>query len=238
MKTRFPIRTGSSSIDNTLEDFYPPMIRNCQVSAERLAPLRECMVDSSGANKPGEWPGNFFSTQTVAYSCGILARAGETIVHAHDPAELALCQRLANEAARIMAGTYLGMADESDHQFSPFFITANVGAPVPPHMTESAVRTAFRGIIWPQAQLEIDPLKQAGKWWQRASGQPLADNNLQALKAWRGLLAWFAAQPELHAASFVGMSERGASSCIFPQMALAFTSNGSLVGLFGCVVWT
>jgi hypothetical protein len=202
------------------------------------------MVDSTGDNKPGEWPGNYISTQTIAYSCGILARAGETVVHAHDADELALCRRRAEEAAKIMADTYLGMSDESDHQFAPFFIAANVGDKVPRKLTEPRVRAVFRGTIWPKCQIDIEPLKEEGEWWRRASGQPLADNDEKALGAWRAMVAWFASQKDLHGASFVSINDRGESgrgepiSCVFPRMALALTKKGSLVGLFGCVVWT
>ncbi len=219
------------------------MIRDCVVSAERLAPLQECMVDSTGDNRPGEWPANYFSTQTVAYSCGILARAGEKVVHDHDPDELKLCQRLADEAAAIMTGTWLGMSDESDHQFAPFFITANVGDKVPRKMTEAHLRAAFHGVINPKCRLDIELLKEEGDWWKKASGQPLASNDDKSLAAWRAMIAWFGSQKELHAASFVSFNNPVEPvgeeiSVILPRMILALTKKGSLVGLYGCVVWT
>src|SRR5579862_8265655 len=196
------------------------MIRNCQISAERLAPLQECIRDSSGDNRPGDWPGNYFSTQTVAYSCGILARSGEAVVHDHDPKELALCKRLAEEAAKIMANTWLGMSDESDHKFAPFFITANKGDAVPKTLTEEHMRTAFRGVIWPKVQLDIEPLNEQGEWWKSASAQPTADDDTASLAAWRAMMAWFASQPELHAASFVMFKDPTEISCIVPRMVL------------------
>ena len=86
------------------------MIRDCQISDERLAPLRECLVDSTGDNEPGEWPGNYISTQTVAYSCGILARSGEAVVHDHDQVDwlcVADCRRRQqNSSGRAWLGMW------------------------------------------------------------------------------------------------------------------------------------
>ncbi|HEY7152790.1 MAG TPA: hypothetical protein VH575_02425 [Gemmataceae bacterium] len=232
------------------------MVHNCKIDDKRLEPLKECMNNwGTGA---GEWITNYLSVKTVAYSCGAIARAGEAIKHDHDPAELALCKRLSKEAAKIMAGTYLKMGDESDHEFAPFFVTANAGDKVPRKLNEKRVRAAFGGTIWPECQITIEPLKEKGPWWKAASGQPLqniadakdcddeegVEEGERSLAAWRSMIAWFNSQEELHGACFVSIDEpkgdrfREAIGCIFPRLVLAITKQGSLVGLFGCVVHT
>ncbi len=221
------------------------MIHNCKLSPERLRPFEECTRDSSGDNRPGEWPGNYLSTATVAYSCGILARKGEKVEHNHEPDELALCKSLAEEAGRLMEGNLLCMGDESDHEFAPLYIAANQGDPVPKKMTEEAVRAAFRGLWWPQCHLKIEPLKAHGDWWARATSQAKANEDHKALATWKALVDWFGSHKELHAASFVTVEDKGPGtgfyepmSCIFPRFVMSFTHKGSVVGLFGCVVHT
>ncbi len=222
------------------------MIRDCTIDDQRLEPLKECLPLPGTDIGEDEWPNNTLSHKTVIYSCGRIGRRDEVIEHAHDPAELALCKRLADEATAIMAGTYLGMSDESDHKFVPFFITANVGDKVPETLTETELRAAFGGTIKPKFPMTIEPLKEEGEWWRMASAQPISDGDDKALNAWRSMIAWFGNQPELHGACFVCFNEPkaepyrpGVLSCvIFPRMVLAFTKQGSLVGLFGCVVWT
>jgi hypothetical protein len=220
----------------------PTVIRNCKRDAKRLEPLKECM--NNWGTDPGEWVTNYLSTKTVAFSCGVIARDGDAVTHDHDPEELALCKRLAREAAALMAGTFLCMGDESDHEFAPFFVTANAGAKVPRKLTDKHVRAAFGGTLWPECQITIEPLKARGKWWKSATAQATVDGNEKALGAWRRMVDWFAGQKELHGASFVKIEEpirkgwHPALSCIFPRMVLAITEKGSLVGLYGCVVHT
>ena len=214
------------------------VIRDCMVDDQRLQPLKECLpLPGTGIDDNDEWPNNTLSHKTVVSTCGRIGRRDEVIEHAHDPAELALCKRLADEAAAIMAGTYVGMSDESDHKFVPFFITANVGDKVPETLTEAELRAGFGGTIRPNCPVVIEPLKEEGEWWRLAS----ADAN-----PWRALMAWFGSHPELHGACFVSINEPRdlpyrpdvLSVVIFPRMVLAITKQGSLVGLFGCVVWT
>jgi hypothetical protein len=223
------------------------LVRDCRIDPRALKPLEECMRDNSGSNDPAnEWPGNYISWKAVRYSCGVVSRAGATIEHRHDPAELALCRRLSQQAALLMAKTYLCMGDESDHHFAPFYVAANVGAEVSPAIGEKLVRAAFGGMLWPQAAVLVEPLAEAGRWWEAAIGQPLADveEGLPALRAWKEMVAWFHGQPELHGASFVMVNDRPdhrvreAIGCVFPRMALALSAAGSVVGLFGCVVHT
>ena len=212
------------------------MVRNCKIDDKRLEPLKECFAGEG----PDEWPDNYLSCKTVVYSCGRIARAGEATKHDHDPAELALCKRLSQEAADIMAGTYLGMSDEGNHEFDPFFVTANAGDKVPQKLTDKHVRAAFGRTIWPGCRITLEPLKEEGEWWQNASAQDIENGNDRALQAWRSLIAWFGSQAALHGACFVSIDDlsREPIGVIFPRLVLAATKQGSLVGLFSCVVWT
>ena len=45
------------------------------------------------------------------------------------------------------------------------------------------MRAAFRGTINPKCQLDIEPLKEEGEWWKRASAQPIASDDAKSLAA-------------------------------------------------------
>ena len=144
------------------------MITNCQPDEERLAALRECIetYGQEGNDEANEWPWNCLSRRTVAYSCGALRRSGEPAIHNHDEAEFILCQRLADEAAELMADVLVGMGSEADHHFTPFFIVASDGADNPQTLDADTLRAAFGGTIYPQAEVIVEPLQARGQWWR------------------------------------------------------------------------
>ena len=47
--------------------------------------------------------------------------------------------RHAHEAAALLKGVYIGMADEGDHTLSPFWIPAMIGDRVPKRLTVSTI---------------------------------------------------------------------------------------------------
>ena len=106
---------------------------------------------------------------TVAFTCGTLARQGDSIVHNHDAEELQRCRQLAEEAAAIMKGVLIGGNDESDHTLDPFWIPANAGDPVPKKITEVVFRKAMRDTVYPGTLLSIEPFKKTSDWWKRVS---------------------------------------------------------------------
>ena len=227
-------------------------IRNCKPDSTRLGVLAECMTGCDFQNVGGEWPGHFLSTRTIAYSCGILARDGDTVVHAHDADEVKRCRKLAAEAADIMKGVDIRWGDESDHTLHPFWIPANAGDPVPKNLTEKVFRAAMRGTVYPDAVLTIEPFKKTSNWLKKVTaldldyyGGPEEDPDCVAKETaradqWRRLYDWFRNHPDLHAPVYIRFAEpKGVEfTSVYPMFFVALTSAGSVVGLVTCVVWS
>jgi hypothetical protein len=222
-------------------------VRNCKPDPQRLAVLAECLTGCDFQGTGGEWPGHFFSTRTVAYSCGVLARKGDAVVHAHDADELKRCRRLAREAAALVEGVHIRMSDEGDHTLSPFWIPAMVGDKVPKKLTEEVFRAALRGTLYPGAVLKVEPFRRTSDWWKRVGtlhpdyhivrdqmpGEP------ERVAKWKRLFQWFRTNPELHAAAYIGFQELDpAFTSVYPKFFLGLTGAGSLAGLVTFVVWS
>ena len=222
------------------------MITDCRPDPERLAPLKECMETYDVEGDDPEWPWNVLSLRTAVYSCGAICREDhDKGIHLHDLDEFALCERLAREAAMLMDGVSVGMGSESSDHFAPFFVVANAGTTPPEGLSEETIRRAFGGTIYPQAQILVEPLVEAGLWWtvvKADCGMDGGDEGSDCLRPWRSLVAWFGTQPGLREASFVMIGEEPLSDenggCVFPRLALALTASGSLVGICGHVVHT
>jgi hypothetical protein len=227
-------------------------IDNCQINPERLQSLTECL-ETYGieADDPAEidWPHNVLSTRTVVYDCGAYCFVDQAVLHQHDPAEFALCQRLAAEAAAFMQDQTIEMGDEGEHDLAPFYVIANQGNPVLTAITEEVIRSAFGGTLYPQARITICPLQPgSGQWWESLTYPEIEPKYIAmqaaSLAAWQRLIDWYRQQPELANAVFVTIDldkfadghENG--GCVFPRLVLGLTKAGSLVGLSSCVVHT
>jgi hypothetical protein len=224
-------------------------VSNCQPDSSRLGVLAECRPSGVSPGDGDEWPGQFLSTRTVAYSCGMLARQGDRIVHNHDAEELERCRRLAAEAAAIMKDVLIGGNDESDHTLDPFWIPANVGDPVPKRIIETVFRKAMQDTVYPGARLEIEPFKKTSEWWKRVSAlhpdyqivpEQMPDEPERVAK-WKRLFEWFSKHEELHSPVYIGFQESTDGefdATVYPRLFVALTASGSLVGLATCVVWS
>lgn len=221
------------------------LITNCRQSRTSLKPLKEAM-EQSNPDPQSEWPewaDNVVSTKSIAFSpCGQLTRQGMSIKHKHEPAEVALCKRLSSQAAKIMKGILVRMSDEGEHKFLPFYVCGSVGDKVLENITEKSIREVLAGTFHPTVDIKIDKMNTKGKWWNRVTAQDQRDHNEPALRAWTALVEWLHTQKELHGAVFVSV---GLKSCAkpgfgssFPQLALAITRKGSVVGLCTCLTWT
>ncbi|ESA32389.1 hypothetical protein N836_27755 [Leptolyngbya sp. Heron Island J] len=200
-----------------------------------------------------EWDWNIISKRAVVYACGTICRDGDVVEHNHHPTEFGLCQRLSQEAAEIMDGIYINMGDESDHHFSSFYIVANSGSNSPAEITEDLMRSAFGGTIHHTAKITVEPLDGIVSWVEDNSNVDYGEDDQDKVyrqsedryvKAWQALEKWFGETPELQAPVFVSVDERGDDDdesmvgSVFPRLVLALTKNGSLVGLFSCIVCT
>jgi hypothetical protein len=210
------------------------MIRDCTIDPTRFAVIAEC-TETYGMEyraPENEWVWNVISRKTVVYSCGAIGRAGETLEHNHSPIEEERCQRLSQQAADIMAGHLMG-CDANEHRFIPFYVLSNDGDTVPDCITETVVRSAFGGTIYPAAKVVIQPLESDESWWIEATESfeeptdPREEYWTEALEpeeleddyedeeekayrtrveAWARLILWFKNQPELHHPVFVSIS--------------------------------
>jgi hypothetical protein len=219
---------------------------------ERLAVIRECMERYDVGGREAEWPNNIISRRALVYGSGLIAREGDTVRCAIDPGELALCQRLAGEAERLMSGTEVGMGSESGDEFRAFFITANVGDAAPSSIDESLIRARFGSTIFPPATITVEPIAEAGIWWSEVlrDGE---ESEPESFAPWRAMIRWFRDRRELRTAAFIRIGDRRILSrlrrddlppgtempgCVLPRLALGLTKQGSLVGLFGHSVQT
>jgi hypothetical protein len=229
------------------------MIHSCKLDADRLAVIAECtetygMEDRDPEN---EWVWNLLSTKTVVYTCGAIGREGADLEHHHDPAEMELCQRLAQAAATVTAGEFIAMGDENDHEFLPFYMVANAGQSAPAQITEDFVRKAFGGTIYPEADVLVEPIEAGKIWWiQACVGDTEDDRDFcgHYIELWSKLDDWFHCQAEILNPVFVSIKldedieqakgDAYNGGCVFPRLVVGLTPAGSLVGLFSCVVHT
>ncbi|MGL5810843.1 MAG: hypothetical protein ACRCYQ_12940 [Nocardioides sp.] len=202
-----------------------------------------------------EWPNNVLSTRTVVYEGGWIARAGdEFVLPRWRPDEFELCERLANEAASIMEGVLVEGTSEADTTFAPFYRVAAVdSAGTPDQVDERFVRELFGGTIFPLDPVVVEPLREDGTFWERVVDS--TGDYPDELQRWRALVKFLGDGSDLCQPAFVsigfnnyapalpipdaqmppGFELRGA--CL-PRLAFAFTPAGSVVGIFGHVVWT
>ena len=239
---------------------------SCEIDLNRFVTISEC-IETHGMEyraPEDEWVWNVISRQAVTYSCGAMCREGETLQHNHELSEIALCKRLSAEAANIMAAHYIHEGDEGSHKFSPFYVSANEGVFTPKILSEETVRLAFGGTIYPFAEVSVEPLHNWVREKEKEFEDYLEDNEYPEgdrewdyernyVASWRELTEWFKQQPELHDASLVSIDikrsarkndpernkrDRYNGGCVFPRLAVALTTGGSLVGVFSCVVHT
>lgn len=219
---------------------------------ERLAVIRECMKNYEVGDPNAEWPNNIISRRAIVYGSGRIARQGESVQHAVDPDELALCRRLGAEIAGLMAGVFVGMGSESDDEFQGFFIAGSVDEPAPMSINEVLIRSRFGGTIFPPATIMVEPLTEGTNWWTVVT-QDGSESEAESLVRWRAMIRWFQERPEFVSCAFVQIGDEEAlwdlpreewpegtemTGCILPRLALGLTHGGSLVGLFGYVVQT
>jgi hypothetical protein len=221
------------------------MISSCIVDQARLNVLRECMGKHLfPENPPREYEWNVISNRAVVYSCGMISRADENLVHCHDENELEQCQRLASAVASIMLDERM-VDDEGDHGFAPFYITVNETDNVAEQITEDLIRSFFGRLIYPSAEILIEPLEEGTNWWDMiddCAGGMGEESASEYLALWRGVIDWFAQQQEIHSPVFVSIGREairgedgGGSGCVLPRLAVGLSRKGSLVGMFTCV---
>src|SRR5947209_394016 len=105
------------------------LITDCPVDPDRLAVFKDCLETYGMDHKApdSEWPWNVLAKSSIAYSCGLLSRAGELVEHKHDADEFALCRRLAAEVCAIIGNHDVGMGSNSCNPFRPYYAVANAG---------------------------------------------------------------------------------------------------------------
>lgn len=214
---------------------------------DRLLPFARC-VDDYGVGDPDDpWANNCLANDAVAYSNGLIARAGNPIDLRYDPEELSLCARLAAEAARMMGPWWPGMYSASSPETAAFFATSSSFTPRPVPDAD-LIRAVFGGALCAEAGITVEELAERGEWWELVErcaaddedDDPDLDTDTAVFSPWRSVLRWFADQPELHGCSLVRIEvkrRRGArGGCVFPWLAVGVTAQGSLAGISTCLV--
>lgn len=192
-----------------------------------------------GVDPSDEWGMGNVSRRAVRYSCGCLTRKGHPLAHAHDPAEVALCQRIATEAADRLKDFTAGEGE----QIWPFFAATTTDS-APAKLDEALVRAAFGGTIAPGLNFEVSPLRRRGGHWDQLDGVQLNLDLVPAeidtppdiakymRTAWDVFAEWFTSVPGLRAHSRVGIGSSDADpGPLKPRMVLALTAAGSVVGV-------
>lgn len=236
------------------------LITSCKINRRRLEPLKECMQLAGPDESIDEWQHSIIHPETIAYDCGHLCLPGNTVKHHHDPSEISLCKQLAKSAKRIIGQTEVGCS-ESFSRFKQFYIVANQGNHVPINLTKEYLRQAFNGVIYPEAEIVIQPFKRGNACWEEfvaESSLEIALRNLEGydkiiekvkkehekcLRTWNSLHQWIKAQDTLLDASFVMIGTDKPPSetnyaCAFPRLFLGMTQQGSLVGICSHAVHT
>lgn len=198
--------------------------------------FRGCQAKS--ASYGNEWKHGIISSHAVIYTCGMIGRADEKLVHAHEEDELDLCRELSQKAAFLMDGISMCNSD-GDHVFSPFYIAANHNIDPPLEITESFIRKSFGGTLHPNSSIRIQPLEEKGEWWNIVS--ECEWENEDRLDAWKSLIYWFQNNNSLKSPVFIRIDIGGEyrdseSGCVFPRMAVGLTEHGSIAGIFSAVV--
>jgi hypothetical protein len=234
----------------------PPMpasVNGCTLDPDRRLRLSPCMESSGPENVRDEWDNAVLHPHTVVYSCGRPARPGGPNDHDHPPGEIDLARRLSAGAAALI-GEEDTIGSERDGGHDPFFLTANRGDPLPDAITPDVVRRLFGGVIYPAAEIVVEPLEERGKWWEAVRWHygfepdgmhrnPAAGKEREAqVNRWRALVKWFREQPELRGAWYVALGDNPLSAtngaCVFPRLHVGLTRAGSLVGTWTAVVHT
>ncbi len=240
----------------------------CARDESRLSLLRPCMANDYTLEvarpytpfdpfaDPDGFPLCCISKRTVVYSCGVIARNDDNVVHNHPAQEIQLCKRLAAKAAAAVEGLEVGMGsegtpvifDESGKTvwgtdgFSPFFVAAKTGDKVQKRLSDALIRRKFGDVIFPDCIVRVEALREKGAWWENVlqwySGSE-EDERISELAQWRKTIEWFAAQKAFVDTAFVMIGdgpEHGGAH--FPRLAIGLTKAGSLAGIIGVVVHT
>jgi hypothetical protein len=229
------------------------MIIELKPDPARLAVIRECMENYDVGDANAEWPNNVISRYAVVYRDGTIALRDDAVSYAVDTDELALCEKLSGEAAETMNGVTIGMGSESDDAFKGFFIAAPAGSRPPSRIDEPLIRSRFGGTLFPPVTITVEPFSEDAPWWKEDilfHGEE--DIEPEELIPWRSMNRWFNSQSAFVDRAFVRIGDdelydtdedswpKGTelTGSVLPRLALGLTHNGSLVGLFGYVVYT
>ena len=228
-----------------------PVITHFDPDPSLLAPLLDATRynawNAETYSNP-DWPGNILSKRTVIYGDGTIARMSDPVTFAVDPSELNLCRRLAAEAGEAAEGLEVPGGTGLNY-FGSFYNVAREGVPAPGRIEAELIRARFGSALFALAEMEIEPLDEAGLWWlqEEEDGDPDAPN----MQRWKDLIRWFRDHPEFVDSAYVRIGDNLENSdipasdlpadvetvgVIMPRLIVGLTRLGSLAGLSGCAV--
>jgi hypothetical protein len=232
---------------------------NCLVDSALFERIRPCMIDDvklelikhqfpdDQSDNPDGFPYCSVSRQAIVYSCGIIARRGDSTVHSHPSNELSICKDFSTGATSTMNKVVAdwgseGTPDDGTDCFLPFFRLANRGDPTFETIDEEVIRMAFGGTLSTMLDFHIEPLAMNTEWWESLSASLHGlkhDYRQNVLPRWSSLIDYFFNQSWLRNPVLIRVRQGyGGCSSVFPIFALGMSDSGSLAGIVGHGVHT
>lgn len=185
------------------------------------------------------WPHNVVSLDTVALASGAVCLHEEPVEHNSDPQELALCRRLAAEVVAAL-GDREPSGGEPAGAYRPFYLVIGRGESALASLTAEAIRTAFRGTLFPGVPINVEPfLRQPEMINVGGQLRPKRPKRNPPPDPWSGFREWAVAHELLREMAYVeigyGCSLGPSLAAVFPRLVVGLTAVGSLAGACGFV---
>ena len=200
-----------------------------------LKNIATCM-DKYGVGNGSEWGHNIVSTKAVQGPSGRVGYPGHVDRLPLDAA-LVKCQALA-EAAYLQGknASFDVWGSEGAEGFEPYYVAAHETWRCE-RITAQAIRAAFGGTLYPKASITLETLDALS----RGLDDQTEGADDERFEQWRELIRWFRSHPDFVETAYVSIDSDGESlegGCVYPRLMLGRLADGSLVGLFGVVVYT
>lgn len=139
-------------------------LQTAVLDPERLRPFKDCVDNYGGGDEDDPWANNCLARDSVAYSNGLIARAGETIDLWFDPNKLARCRQLADEATALLGAFWPLVNSNANPRTEPYYM-ASEALRSTPTIDVDLIRALLGGALCPEATICVEPFEERGEWW-------------------------------------------------------------------------